>query len=155
MSISSSRLLTELESFRTNRKYMFYARPTKDMKTWEAGFPGPNTPLYKGSYFKISMKFCDQYPFRPPQVKFINKMYHPNIYSDGNVCFTLFSTRWKPSLNISDILIGLQQLLAQPNPNSPANCTAAGKFKKSKKAYEKCVIENIQKNHTKVPWDDL
>ncbi|KRH92330.1 ubiquitin-protein ligase [Pseudoloma neurophilia] len=152
MDLATNRLLTEAENFRTNRKFMFFARPTVNLKVWEAGFPGPNIPLYKNSYYLIKIKFNNEYPFKPPKVTFKNKVYHPNVYSNGDICLSLFNSDWKASLNISDILNGLQQLLATPNPNSPANTSAANAFKKGI-TYEKFVRENIIKYHSQLPWD--
>lgn len=152
MDITSNRLLTERETFRTNRKFMFFARPTNNFKVWEAGFPGPNIPLYKNSYFLVKMKFTQEYPFRPPHVTFKQKVFHPNVYTNGDICLSLFTTHWKASLNITHILVGLQQLLAEPNCASPANTTAARLFK-SKKKYEKAVRENIEQFHAKLPWE--
>jgi len=36
-------------------------------------------------YFQAHMKFPNDYPYNPPSVKFISKMWHPNVYEvSGN-----------------------------------------------------------------------
>lgn len=45
----------------------------------EAVIPGPKETPYEEIVFKIAMEFDSHYPFRPPNVKFITPVYHPNI----------------------------------------------------------------------------
>ena len=37
--------------------------------------------LFSGGRFKLKMNFCKEYPFKPPRVKFITKIFHPNVYA--------------------------------------------------------------------------
>lgn len=46
---------------------------------------------------------------------------------------------WKPAITIKQILIGIQDLLDDPNPESPAQSEAYNLFKKDRVAYEKKV----------------
>ena len=60
----------------------------------------------------------------PPQLKFLTKVYHPNIdHSTGLICLDLLKMppqgKWRPTHNISLILIAVQQLLSDPNPSDP------------------------------------
>lgn len=45
----------------------------------EATIPGPKETPYEEMHFRISMDFDSHYPFRPPVVKFVTPVYHPNI----------------------------------------------------------------------------
>jgi ubiquitin-conjugating enzyme E2 R len=51
---------------------------------WEVGIYGPPNTLYQGGYFKSSIKFPPDYPYSPPTVRFLTKMWHPNIYENGD-----------------------------------------------------------------------
>lgn len=55
---------------------------------------------------------------------------------------------WKPAINIKDILLGIQDLLDDPNPDSPAQADAYNLFKKDKAAYERKVAETVRANPT-------
>lgn len=43
----------------------------------------------EGAFLRARMKFPDDYPLNPPELKFISKMWHPNIYEDGVVCISI------------------------------------------------------------------
>lgn len=54
-------------------------------------------PPYNLKAFKLRISFPEEYPFRPPTVKFTTKIYHPNVDSDGQVCLPIISNEnWKP-----------------------------------------------------------
>mgnify|MGYP001446004314 CR=1 FL=1 len=41
----------------------------------------------------LQMEFCEEYPNRPPRVKFLSKMFHPNIYADGGICLDILRNK--------------------------------------------------------------
>ena len=51
-----------------------------DLFRWSIIFEGPEDTLYEGGYFKAELKFPSDYPNNPPDMKFLSKMWHPNIY---------------------------------------------------------------------------
>ena len=55
-------------------------------------------------------------------------MFHPNIYNDGNICLDILKDKWSPVYDVISILMSIQSLLNDPNPNSPANAEAAQLF---------------------------
>ena len=60
-----------------------------DMFVWTVVFEGPADTLYEGGFFKAQLKFPQDYPNNPPEMKFLTKMWHPNIYPDGKVCISI------------------------------------------------------------------
>lgn len=66
--------------------------------SWTATLQGPSDTPYEGGHFKLSMEFPVEYPFKGPKIKFLTRVYHPNIDDDGNLCIGLLkSDAWKPS----------------------------------------------------------
>jgi ubiquitin-conjugating enzyme E2 I len=53
---------------------------------------------------------------------------------------------WRPAISIKQILIGIQDLLDEPNPDSPAQSEAYALFKKSKDEYSKRIRAEARKN---------
>lgn len=118
----------------------------QDILIWNAKIKGPpNTPYEEGD-FDIMLKFDIDYPKRPPSVKFLIPMYHPNIYRDGKICIDILQNEWTPAQNIRTILYSIRSLLMDPNPASPANREAAELYNKDRIAYENKVKEYVKNN---------
>lgn len=72
------------------------------------------------------MLFKDDFPSTPPKCRFEPPLFHPNVYPSGTVCLSLLDENkdWKPSITIKQLLIGIQELLNNPNPDDPAQAEA-------------------------------
>ena len=64
--------------------------------------------MYKGGLFKFTFAINNNFPHEPPKVKCTQKIYHPNIDMEGNVCLNILREDWKPVLNLNAVLVGLQ-----------------------------------------------
>ncbi len=59
------------------------------------------------------------YPFEPPKMKFLTKMWHPNVSSQtGAICLDILKSEWSPALTLRTALLSLQALMCAPNPGS-------------------------------------
>ncbi|XP_070072305.1 ubiquitin-conjugating enzyme E2 N isoform X2 [Drosophila takahashii] len=56
---------------------------------------------------------------KAPMVRFLTKIYHPNIDSLGRICLDVLKDKWSPALQIRTILLSIQALLSAPNPDDP------------------------------------
>mmetsp|Transcript_40019 Transcript_40019/g.54257 ORF Transcript_40019/g.54257 Transcript_40019/m.54257 type:complete len:107 (-) Transcript_40019:288-608(-) len=70
-----------------------------DLFLWNVVISGPPDTLYEGGYFRAQLKFPNDYPNNPPEMKFKSKMWHPNIYSDGKVCISILHAPGTDSMN--------------------------------------------------------
>eukprot|EP00741_Cyanophora_paradoxa_P003888 tig00000737_g3782.t1 len=119
-----------------------------DIMQWEAVIFGPeNTPWEDGT-FKLSLVFTEDYPNKAPTVKFLTRMFHPNIYADGSICLDILQNQWSPIYDIASILTSIQSLLCDPNPNSPANSEAARLYQENKREYERRVKQVVEESWT-------
>ena len=81
------------------------------------------------------------------QVKCENKVYHPNIDLDGNVCLNILREDWKPVLTINSIVYGLQYLFLEPNPEDPLNKVAAQELQSNRRSFENNVQKTMKGGH--------
>ena len=71
----------------------------------------------------------DDYPFKPPKMKFDTKIWHPNISSvTGAICLDILKNEWTPALTIRTALISLQALMCEPVPNDPQDAVVAKQY---------------------------
>ncbi|GJQ14761.1 hypothetical protein GpartN1_g6552.t1 [Galdieria partita] len=117
-----------------------------DIMRWNAVILGPEDSIWEGGTFKLTFQFTEDYPNKPPTVKFVSKMYHPNIYSDGSICLDILQNQWSPIYDISAILTSIQSLLCDPNPNSPANSEAARLYQENRREYDRRVQDIVEES---------
>uniref|UniRef100_A0A8C8CNP3 E2 ubiquitin-conjugating enzyme n=1 Tax=Oncorhynchus tshawytscha TaxID=74940 RepID=A0A8C8CNP3_ONCTS len=113
---------------------------------WNAVIFGPVATPFEDGTFKLVIEFSEEYPNKPPTVRFISKMFHPNVYADGSICLDILQNRWSPTYDVSSILTSIQSLLDEPNPNSPANSQAAQLYQENKREYEKRVSAIVEQS---------
>jgi len=119
-----------------------------DLMSWSATIFGPESGPFEGGVFTLRLNFTDQYPQKPPKVRFLTQMYHPNVYSDGSICLDILQDKWAPIYSVSTILVSIQSLLTDPNPSSPANPEAANLYTNNREEYNrrvrKCAMKSIE-----------
>lgn len=72
-----------------------------DLFKWTATILGPPDTAYAGGTFRLSITFSEEYPFRPPEVKFLTKIFHPHVCTKrGKICANLFDVSEKCKLCI-------------------------------------------------------
>jgi len=117
-----------------------------DIMHWQAVIFGPDETPWEGGTFILSMKFHEEYPHKPPEVKFVTKMFHPNVYNDGSICLDILKSQWSPIYDVSAILTSIQSLLCDPNPKSPANSEAATLYDRDRREYARRVREVVEQS---------
>lgn len=99
--------------------------------------------MYKGGAFKFTFAINPNYPHEPPKVKCVQKIYHPNVDLEGNVCLNILREDWKPVLNLNSITVGLQFLFLEPNADDPLNKEAAEELRKDRSKFAKDVKKSL------------
>lgn len=156
-SLSSSsaaivRLTEERKNWRKDSLAGFYARPavnednSTDLTRWNCGIPGREKTDWEGGLFKVQLRFPKSYPMEPPICSFTPVIFHPNVFSDGNICLSIIGNDWTPSITVKQILQGIQDLLASPNPKSPANCVANELMVRQPAQYAKKIKDQTAKH---------
>ncbi|UJR21004.1 hypothetical protein I4U23_024104 [Adineta vaga] len=139
------RLMRDLRDLTQNPVDGINAAPisTDNIFQWNAILDGPDDSLFEDASFVLTLKFPQDYPNHPPDVKFVTKVFHPNIYMDGSICLDILQQRWSASLDVSTLLVSIRSLLTDPNPASPANSEAAMLYQNHRRDYERRVREYI------------
>lgn len=70
---------------------------------------GPADTPFEDGTFRLVMQFEEQYPNKPPAVKFISQMFHPNVYATGELCLDILQNRWSPTYDVAAVLTSIQR----------------------------------------------
>ncbi|CAE8604083.1 unnamed protein product [Polarella glacialis] len=116
-----------------------------DMFTWTARIFGPPDSAYQGGTFFLKIHFPQDYPFKPPTISFITKVYHCNVNSQGAICLDILKDQWSPALQISQVLLSISSLLADPNPNDPLEPEIAKQYLQDRSKHDQTAREWSQK----------
>jgi len=105
---------------------------------------GPKDTIYETGKFKLKIEIPEKYPFEPPKIFFLTKIYHPNVSKDGYICIDILKNQWSAALKLTSVMLSISALLANPNPNDPLEFEIANIYISDIKLYNKNVIEYIK-----------
>ena len=160
---AQGRMQVELKRLETDPPYGVCCWPKSDtLNHLEAQLLGATDTPYEGGVFKLEIRIPDRYPFEPPKVIFLTKIYHPNIDTAGRICLDVLKLppqgSWKPAHNISTVLTSIQLLLSEPNPNDGLMAEISQEFKHDRprfveNAREWVRLYAVEENNKKRPRD--
>ncbi|CAI5535493.1 unnamed protein product [Closterium sp. Naga37s-1] len=105
--------------------------PGDDLARMSGTIMGPVGTPYEGGTFLVDIVLTDSYPFKPPKMTFITKVWHPNVSSqNGAICLDILKDQWTPALTLKTALLSLQALLSSPEPDDPQDAIVAQQYLK-------------------------
>lgn len=113
---------------------------------WKIGIPGKKGTKWEGGTYPVVLTFPNEYPAKPPKCQFPKSFYHPNVYPSGTICLSILNETedWKPGISLKDIALGIQALLDEPNPKSPAQRDAYMHFTQDLPLYDSKVKDQVK-----------
>lgn len=150
----ASRLKRELARLVENPPEGICCYPkTDNTDVLTASIIGPRSSPYEGGLFQLEVEIPEHYPFEPPRIKFLTPVYHPNIDGSGRICMDLLKMPpkggWKPTINLENLLVAVQLLLGNPNPDDPLMADIAEEYRFNKTEFErkarKLTLDNAKK----------
>jgi ubiquitin-conjugating enzyme (huntingtin interacting protein 2) len=105
--------------------------------------------VYEGGTFHIDIQIGASYPFEPPKMKFLTKVWHPNVSSaSGAICLDVLKDQWSPALTLKTALLSCQALLAAPEPDDPQDAVVARMYVDERSTFDETAREWTKKYAT-------
>ncbi|WFD39071.1 E2 ubiquitin-conjugating enzyme [Malassezia japonica] len=128
------RIIKETERLVADPAPGIQATPHEDnLRYFDVVISGPSQSPFDGGSFKLELFLPEDYPMAPPKVRFLTKIYHPNIDKLGRICLDILKDKWSPALQIRTVLLSIQALLSAPNPDDPLANDVAEHYKTNEK----------------------
>lgn len=86
---------------------------------------------FAGGKFEVELDM-NEFPFQAPKIKFLTKVYHPNISKDGEICTKALESDWVPTKNAFDVLDFVITTFKCPNDENPQDNDIAMHWKSNK-----------------------
>ncbi|KAL9131144.1 MAG: hypothetical protein Q9217_000845 [Psora testacea] len=155
MAALPKRIIKETERLMAEPVPGISAVPHEDnLRYFDVKIHGPSQSPYEGGIFKLELFLPDDYPMTPPKIRFLTKIYHPNIDKLGRICLDVLKSNWSPALQIRTILLSIQALLGAPNPDDPLANDVAQEWKvnepaaiQTAKEWTRHVLSQAGSNH--------
>ncbi|KAF4670018.1 ubiquitin-conjugating enzyme E2 N [Perkinsus olseni] len=126
----TKRIEKETQKLREDPPPGLYAVPDpKNSRYFHIELEGPEGTPYEKGYYRLEMFLPEGYPMEPPKVRFLTKIYHPNIDKLGRICLDILKDKWSPALQMRTVLLSIQALLSSPEPDDPLDPSVAEHFK--------------------------
>ncbi|KAK5578065.1 hypothetical protein RB653_003017 [Dictyostelium firmibasis] len=128
------RIIKETQRLITEPAPGISATPATDnFRYFKVAISGPLDSPFEGGIFNLELFLTDDYPMSAPKVRFLTKIYHPNIDKLGRICLDILKDKWSPALQIRTVLLSIQALLSAPNPDDPLANDVAEHWKTNEK----------------------
>ena len=111
-----------------------------NLHTWHITLQGPEGSVYQGGKFGIVLSLPNDYPFKAPDVRFVTRIYHPNIANDenGSICLAMLKPDvWKPASKLRAVFEAIRSLLVEPQPDDPIEARIADEYRQHRDAFNK------------------
>jgi ubiquitin-protein ligase len=133
---ANKRILIEIKKFLADKtlEYVELRIPDKkNARNLQFLIQGPEGTPYAEHKYDFRVFLGDEYPKKPPSVRCVTKIYHPNINGSGEICLSILKTGgkegWSPVITLDKLALSLHVLMQSPNHDDPLVASITQHFK--------------------------
>ncbi|CAF1167713.1 unnamed protein product [Rotaria sordida] len=148
--MSNRRILKELDDLKKSSLDNFTVFLTQENSLfWKVIMKGPDGTPYAGYHWLLSVEFRSDFPFQPPNIRFITPIYHCNINEDGRICHDILQSKWTHQTTMRIVFQEILNLIRYPNPNYALSAVMGAQYISNRLDYEKSIKDLNEKEAKK------
>ncbi|CAF1187346.1 unnamed protein product [Rotaria sp. Silwood1] len=107
----------------------------------------PNSNIFKDGAYRIEMKLIPRYPIEPPEVRFLTRIYHPNIASDGKFCYQLLNnaSKWTKGTTLAAAVQTVVKYVDNPDADYAVNYEIGKEYMENRPEFNRKASEMVKK----------
>ncbi|CAD8117953.1 unnamed protein product [Paramecium sonneborni] len=121
---------------------------------WKIILLGPEQTPYDGGVFILYLQFDENYPNKPPNLRFLTPIYHCNINSQGRICHSILDRNYTLDTTVLQIFQAIFGLLMTPEPDDPLDTSIASEYLENLQMYQNKAKAHTQE-HAKKPLEEV
>ncbi|CAF2923813.1 unnamed protein product [Rotaria sp. Silwood2] len=150
LTMSNRKVSKELDDLKKSSLDNFTVFLTEEnLLFWKVIMKGPDGTPYAGYYWLLSVEFSSDFPFQPPNIRFITPIYHCNINDDGRICHDILQSKWTPQTTMRVVFQEILNLIRDPNPAYALSAVKGAQYKSNRLDYEKSIKDLNEKEAKK------
>jgi len=114
-------------------QYVIGATDDVAHQCWTLRCDAGETEAFADQLINVDVRIPSEYPFKPPTVKLVQDIYHPNVLN-GAVCLPILND-WTPKNTVMDVLAQLRSVIMYPNVESALAPDIADEFMHRRQQY--------------------
>ncbi|CAF5105590.1 unnamed protein product [Rotaria sp. Silwood1] len=93
------------------------------------------------------MKVTPSFPFDPPEVRFLTRIYHPNIASDGKFCYQLLNnaSKWTKGTTLAAAVQTVVKYVDNPDADYAVNYEIGKEYMENRPEFNRKASEMVKK----------
>lgn len=106
-----------------------------------------DSTAFDGLEIAVSVTIPGEYPFKAPNVKLHQTLFHPNVHG-LQLCLDKVNN-WQPKFRVTDVMEEVLNVIMYPNPDTALNTAAANLYNTNRS----CYVQRATKELFKAPMD--
>lgn len=95
-----------------NESKYWTLKPVDDsLRLWTGEIHKLDDKRHRCRKYRLTIDVPESYPFKPPVVKFIDRIRCENVYEDGGLCLDILGDQWSPSFTLPLLMEAIVSVL--------------------------------------------
>ncbi|CAF2721823.1 unnamed protein product [Rotaria sp. Silwood2] len=98
----------------------------------------PESEIFREGAFQIEMKITPNFPFDPPEVRFLTLIYHPNVDKD--------EAKWSNKMALVDVVKTVVQHIDKPDIDHSLSPELGSEYIENRPEFNRKALEHVRKH---------